>query len=336
LLRFILRRTLYAAPSLLGLLIFTFLLIRVVPADPAAALAGDNATPQQIADIRHQYGFDRPIAEQLLIYFGQILRLNFGESQYTHRPVGLDIRQRLPATLELTFAALLIATVLGIPLGVLAGIYHNRWPDFLLRLLSISGVAIAAFWFAIMLQLLFAMELDWLPLRGRSSVGMLAPPEITGSLILDSLFAGRFDACWDALRHLVLPAVTLSLGAFATITRFTRAGVLETMQKDFVLYERAVGYPHRRLVWIYVLRNSVIAAVTQIGLLFGALIAGAVVVEAIFDWPGIGNYAVLAILSADYKVMLAVTLLIGVVYTVVNILTDFVHGLLDPRLWEQL
>jgi peptide/nickel transport system permease protein len=335
-LQFILRRVLSAIPSLFGLMIVTFLLIRIVPADPAAALAGDNATPQQIADIRHQYGFDRPVYEQLALYINQVFHFNFGESQYSHRPVGLDIRQRLPATLELTFAALLLGIVLGIPLGVVAGVHHNRWPDFAVRLFSITGVAIAAFWFAIMLQLLFSMQLDWLPLRGRSASGMVLPPEVTGSLLVDSLIAGRFDAFWDALRHLVLPAVTLSLGALATITRFTRAGVLETMQKDFVLYERAVGYPRRRLIWIYVLRNSVIAAVTQVGLLFGALIAGAVVVESIFDWPGIGNYAVQAILTADYKVMLAVTLLIGVVYTIVNILTDLVHGLLDPRLWEQL
>jgi peptide/nickel transport system permease protein len=336
LLRFILRRVLHAVPTLFGLLILTFLLIRIVPADPAAALAGDNATPQLIENIRHQYGFDRPIMEQLFLYLGQVLRFNFGESQYSHRPVGMDIRQRLPATLELTAAALLIATGLGIPLGVIAGAYHNRWPDFLLRVISITGVAVAAFWFAIMLQLLFAMQLEWLPLRGRLGDGIVAPPDLTGSLILDSLIAGRWDALWDASRHLVLPAVTLSLGGLATITRFTRAGVIETMQKDFVLYERAVGYPRHRLIWIYVLRNSVTAAVTQIGLLFGALIAGAVVVEAIFDWPGIGNYAVLAILTADYKVMLAVTLLIGVIYTAVNILTDLVHGLLDPRLWEQL
>jgi peptide/nickel transport system permease protein len=334
--RFILRRVLSAVPSLFGLMIVTFLLIRVVPADPAAALAGDNASPEQIAAIRHQYGFDRPVYEQLLLYIGQVLRFDFGESQYSHRPVGLDIQQRLPATLELTFAALFIGIAIGIPLGVVAGVHHNRWPDFALRLFSITGVAIAAFWFAIMLQLLFSMQLEWLPLRGRTGAGAVLPPEITGSLLIDSLIAGRFDSFWDALRHLIMPAVTLSLGALATIARFTRAGVLETMQKDFVLYERAVGYPRHRLIWIYVLRNSVIAAVTQIGLLFGALIAGAVVVESIFDWPGIGNYAVQAILTADYKVMLAVTLLIGVVYTLVNILTDLVHGLLDPRLWEQL
>lgn len=335
-LRFILRRMLSAIPSLLGLMIVTFLLIRAVPADPAAALAGDNATPQQIAEIRHQYGLDRPIYEQLVLYFGQVLRFDFGESEYSHRPVGLDIEQRLPATLELTFAALILAIAIGIPLGVIAGVNHNRWPDFAVRLFSISGIALAAFWVAIMLQLLFSMQLDWLPLRGRTSAGAVLPPEITSSLLVDSLIAGKLGLFWDALRHLIMPALTLSLGALATIARFTRAGVLETMQKDFVLYERAVGYPRRRLIWIYVLRNSVIAAVTQIGLLFGALIAGAVVVESIFDWPGIGDYAVQAILTADYKVMLAVTLLIGVVYTVVNILTDLVHGLLDPRLWEQL
>ena len=334
-LRFVLRRALYAIPSLFGLLIITFLLIRVVPADPAAALAGDDATPQQIAAIRHQYGFDQPIAEQLVLYLGQAAQFDFGESQYSHRAVGLDLRQRLPATLELTFAALLIATALGIPLGVITAVHHNRWPDFALRVLSVTGIAVAAFWFAITLQLIFAMNLEWLPLRGELSNGLVPPPVLTGSLLLDALFAGNWAIFTDALRHLVLPAVTLAVGPLATITRFTRAGVLETLQKDFVLYERAVGYPRRRLIWIYVLRNSVIAAVTQIGLLFGALIGGAVVVESIFDWPGVGNYLVHAILTADYKVMLAATLLIGVVYTLVNILIDLVHGWLDPRLWEQ-
>jgi len=334
-LRFVLRRVLTAIPSLFGLLIITFLLIRVVPADPAAALAGDNATPQQIEAIRHQYGFDRPITEQLFLYLGQVLRFDFGESQFSHRAVGVDLRQRLPATLELAFAALLLATALGIPLGVIAAVYHNRWPDFLLRVLSVTGIAVAAFWFAITLQLIFAMNLGWLPLRGELSSGIVPPPSVTGSLILDAAIAGRWGVVADALQHLVLPAITLSVGALATITRFTRAGVLETMQKDFVLYERAVGYPRWRLVWVYVLRNSVIAAVTQIGLLFGALIGGAVVVEAIFDWPGVGNYLVNAILTADYKVMLAATLMIGVVYTLVNILIDLVHGWLDPRLWEQ-
>ncbi len=335
-LRFVLRRVLLAVPSLFGLLVLTFFLIRVVPADPAAALAGDNATPAQIAEVRRQYGLDRPLWEQFVVYVGQVAKFDFGDSAYSRRKVALDISQRLPATLELSITALVLAIALGIPLGTVAAVNHNRWPDTLLRVLTVGGVAIAAFWFAIELQLVFAMELDWLPLRGRLSTDLVAPPTITGFYLIDSLVAGRLDAFADAAWHLVLPAVTLSLGGLATIARFTRAGVLETLQKDFVAYERAQGFPSRALIWKFVLKNSVVAAITQIGLLFGGLIAGAVVVETIFDWPGIGFYTVQAILTADYKVMLAVTLLIGVIYAAVNILVDLVHGLIDPRLREQL
>src|SRR3954462_14765115 len=170
-LRFILRRALLAIASLFVLLVLTFFMIRVVPADPAAALAGENATPAQVAEIRKQYGFDRPLHEQFVVYLGQVARFEFGESAYSRRPVALDIKQRLPATLELTISALLIATLLGIPLGTVAAVYHNRWPDTLLRVLSVAGVAVAAFWFAIELQLLFAMDLGWSPWPGGMSSG---------------------------------------------------------------------------------------------------------------------------------------------------------------------
>jgi len=334
-LAFIMRRALLAVPSLFGLLVITFFLIHVVPADPAAALAGDNATPAQIAEIRHKFGLDQPLPEQFWRYLVDVAHLDFGDSQYSNRPVASDIAERLPATLELTTAALLLATLIGIPLGVIAALCHNRWPDFILRSVSIAGIAVATFWFAIMLQMLFAMQLAWLPLRGALSVGMEGPGGPTGFLLFDCLVTGHFDVLWNALQHLILPAATLSLGGIATITRFTRAGVLETMQKEFVTYERAVGYPRRRMIWIYVLRNSVTASVTQIGLLFGSLIAGAIVVESIFDWPGIGSYTVQAILTADTKVMLAITLVVGLIYTVVNILTDLLLGLIDPRIWSR-
>lgn len=330
-----LRRCLLVLPSLFGLLVVTFLLIRLVPADPAAALAGDNATAEQVAAIRAQYGLDQPLPVQFLRYLGEVARLDFGDSQYTSRPVAQDLAARLPATLELTVAALGLAVLFGVPLGVVAALHHNRWPDFVLRVLSVGGVAIATFWFAIMLQLLFSMQLGWLPLRGALSVGLAALGGPTGSLLLDSLIAGRLDMFLDALRHLVLPALTLALGGFATIARFTRAGVLDTLGREFVLYERAAGFPRRRLIWLYVLRNSLLATVTQIGLLFGGLMAGSVVVESIYDWPGIGAYTVQAILTADSKVMLAVTLLVGLIYAVVNILTDLVQAWIDPRLREQ-
>jgi peptide/nickel transport system permease protein len=179
------------------------------------------------------------------------------------------------------------------------------------------------------------MDLDWLPLRGRVDVALGAPPHVTGLFLVDSLLAGRWDMFVDCLRHLVLPAVTLCLPGLATIARFTRSGVLETLQKDFVLYARAAGYSRFRLATIYVLRNAITVTVTQIGLLFGALISGAVAVEAIFDWPGLGTYAVQGILAADYKALLAVTLVVGVVYAVVNVLVDVAQALIDPRVAEQ-
>ena len=334
-LRFILRRGILVLPSLLGLLVITFLLIHAVPSDPAVAMAGDAATPEQIARLRTQYGLDLPIWQQFGIYLQKVAHLDFGESAFSKRPVTLDILQRLPATLTLIFFSMLISVLLGVPLGVVSALNHNRWPDYVLRIFSVMGIAVAAFWFAIMLQLFFAMDLKWLPLRGDVSDTLARPPSVTGFLLVDCLIAGRWDACLDALHHLVLPAVTLSLGGLATIVRFTRAGVLDTLQHDFVFYERAMGYRWLRLIWIFVLRNSMTATVTQIGLLFGGLIAGGVVVEAIFDWPGIGSYTVQAILTGDRQVMLAVTLLVGTVYSAVNILTDLVHGALDPRLMER-
>ncbi len=333
--RFVLRRCGLVLPSLLGLLIITFLLIHAVPSDPAAAMAGDAATPEQIARIRAQYGLDQPMWRQFLVYIAKVVQLDFGESAFSHRPVALDIFQRLPATLELTFCSLVLSIGLGVPLGVVSALKHNAWPDYLLRIFSVMGIAVAAFWFAIMLQLLFAMNLAWLPLRGDLSSTMTRPPAITHFLVLDAVLAGRWDVFGDALRHLVLPSITLGLGGLATIVRFTRAGVLDTLQQDFVFYERAMGYRRMRLIWVFILRNSVTATVTQIGLLFGGLIAGAVVVESIFDWPGIGSYTVNAILTGDKQVMLAVTLLVGAIYAGVNILVDVVHGMLDPRLMDR-
>ncbi len=332
---FVLRRALLAIPSLLGLLVITFVMIHVSPADPATTLAGDNATVEQIARIRHQYGLDQSLPLQFLHYLADVARLDFGDSQYSGRPVATDLLSRLPATLELTLVALAIATGVGIPLGTVAAVHRNRWPDVLLRVLAVGGIAVATFWLAIMLQLLFAMRLGWLPLRGRVSDGLAVPGGPTGLLLLDSLLHGQPGVFADALAHIALPAATLAMGGIATIARFTRAGVIDTMGRDFVQYARATGTPRQRLIWIYVLRNSVLAAVTQIGLLFGGLIAGAVVVESIFDWPGIGNYTVQAILTADSKVLLATTLLIGVIYAGVNILTDLAHGLIDPRLRER-
>jgi peptide/nickel transport system permease protein len=334
--RYVLRRVLLALPALFGLVLLTFVLTRVIPGDPAASLAGDSATPAQIAEIRVKYGLDRPLYEQALVHVRQVLTGDLGSSIFSGRPVVEEIAFRLPATLELTFAALFLATVLGIPLGLLAALDHNGPVDQLVRLLSVGGLAVASFWLALMLQLVFAMEWDVLPLRGRVEVELGTPPFVTGMLLVDSLLAGRLDMFRDAAWHLVLPAVTLCLPGLASIARFTRSGMLEMLQKDFVLYARAAGYGRFRLYAVFVLRNAVTVTVTQIGLLFGALISGAVAVEAIYDWPGLGTYAVQAILTADYKALLAVTLVVGVVYAVVNVLVDVAQALIDPRVADEI
>ncbi len=333
---YILRRIALALPALFGLILVTFILSRVVPGDPAATLAGDAATPAQIADIRARYGLDKPLLEQAFVHVRQVLSGDLGNSVFSGRPVSEEILQRLPATLELTFVALFFATIIGVVLGLIAALDHNGPIDHLVRIVSVGGLAVASFWLAIMLQLQFSMEWDILPLRGRMDVALGLPPRITGFLLIDSLAAGRFDMFVDALRHLVLPAVTLALPGLATIARFTRSGVLEALQKDYVLYARAAGYGRVRLAAIYVLRNAITVTVTQVGLLFGALISGAVAIEAVFDWPGLGTYAVQAILSADYKALLAVTLVVGVVYAVVNVLVDVAQALIDPRVAEQI
>jgi peptide/nickel transport system permease protein len=334
--RFVLHRLLLTIPALFGLLVLTFIMLRVVPNEPSAALAGENATPDQIAAVRKAYGFDQPLWRQFVIYVGQVGTGDLGNSIISNRPVVRDIGERLPATIELTFVSLLFAACVGIPLGTITAVWYQSFFDHVVRVVTVAGLAIASFWFAIILQMIFSMELDWLPLRGRFPEGLPTPANITGLYLVDSLLTLRFDQFGKAAAHILMPAFTLSLAGLASIARFTRAGVLETMQKEFVHYAEAAGYARRRIVWVYVLRNSVVGATTQIGLLFGGLISSAVAVEAIFDWPGVGSYAVNAILTSDYKAVLAVTLVVGLIYAVVNILVDVVHAWLDPRVAEKL
>jgi peptide/nickel transport system permease protein len=334
--RFVLHRLVLTIPALFGLLVLTFIMLRVVPNDPSAALAGENATPEQIAEVRRAYGFDQPLWKQFVIYVGQVGTGNLGNSIISNRPVLRDIADRLPATIELTFVSLLFATVVGIPIGAIAAVWYQSLFDHAVRVLTVAGLAIASFWFAIVLQMIFAMELDWLPLRGRFPEGLAPPYHLTGFYLVDSLLTLRFDLFGRAAEYILMPAFTLSLAGLASIARFTRAGVLETLQKEFVHYAEAAGYRRLRIIWVYVLRNSVVGATTQIGLLFGGLISSAVAVEAIFDWPGVGSYAVNAILSSDYKAVLAITLVVGLIYALVNIMVDVVHAWLDPRVAEKL
>lgn len=333
---FVIRRTLMIVPILLGLLLLTFVMLRMVPGDPAAAIAGDAATPEQIAAIRADLNLDEPMPLQFAKYAWGAAQGDFGVSAYSGRPVGLDIVQRLPATLELTFVALVIAAGGGIVLGALAGAWRNSPFDHTVRIVTVIGLATASFWLAIMLQMLFALDWGLLPLRGRLPSDVAIPPGVTGVVLIDSLLAGRFDVFRAALVHITLPATTIAFGGLATVARFTRSAVVEQMNSDYASYEIAAGYPRRRVLFPYALKNALVTPVTQIGLLFGAFVSNAVAVEAVFDWPGLGSYLVNAIYTADYPAVLAVTLVIGLVYGIVNILVDVVHGLIDPRVAERM
>jgi peptide/nickel transport system permease protein len=231
--------------------------------------------------------------------------------------------------MELTFMAVFFSTIVGVPLGVFAAVYRNSFLDHFLRVLTVSGLAIASFWLAILFQLLFAMELQITPLQGR--IDGWGPEPITGFFILDSLIVADWESLKSALSHLVLPTLTLAFPAMATIVRFTRAGVLDAINSNYVLYEQAMGLPSNLIIWKYVLRNALIGTVTQIGLIFGILIAGAVVVEAVFDWPGLGLYAVEAILNSDYNAIMGFTLVTGAFFIIVNLVVDLLHGVIDPR-----
>lgn len=331
--RYVGQRLVAVLPVLLGLVVITFFLARVVPADPVAVIAGERATRQQIEELRKRYGFDRPLVVQLAIYLRQLATGDLGTSIYSGRDVRDDIIERLPATVELAGCAMAVAIVLGIPLGVASALRRNSLLDHVLRAATTAGLAIAAFWLGILLQLLFSMYFNVAPLGRR--LGGIAPPTVTGLYLIDTLLGRDLAAFGDALRHLFLPTLTLAYPALATITRFTRAGVLDILQRDHVIYARCMGLPRVLIVWKYVLRNALTSTVTQIGLLTGSLLAGAVVVERVYDWPGLGLYAVESILLSDYKPILAVTLWAGLVYTLVNLAVDVVQAALDPRVVER-
>ena len=325
----VVNRVLWFIPTALGLVAVVFFISRVIPADPAALLAGETASREAIDALRTKLGLDRPLITQLIDYYGQLLHGDLGTSLFTTRPVATDLFARLPATIELTLAAMLIAVVLGVPLGVASATHRNSMLDHGLRVVTVAGLALASFWLALALQLVFAMDLGWLPLQGR--ISGFPPKPITGFMTIDALLSGRPDQFSSALRHLALPAITLGVPALATVVRFTRAGVLDTLGKPFVDYQNAIGIPRALIVWRYVLRNALTSTITQIGLLFGILLAGAVVVETVFQWPGIGTYAFEAILQSDYAAVMGFTVYAGGIFMAANLLVDVAHAVIDPR-----
>ena len=330
--RYFLRRLLLIIPTILGLSLLTFTVSHIVPADPAALAAGPRATKEIVESYRVEFGLDKPIYEQYWIYLKGLAQGDLGTSIIRKRPVVDDIRDRFPATLELAFVAMMIAVLIGVPLGVLAAVRRNGIIDQFARVFAISSVSIPEFWFALILQLIFASSLGWLPLNKQFPTLRRPPDEVTGLLVLDNLIAGDFDGFVIAMKHIALPAFVLSIGAMAIIMRTLRGDMLEALSQDYVRTARAKGLSERKVVLRHAMRNAFIPSLTMIGLSFGWALGGAVLVETVFDWPGIGSYAVQAATNLDFEPIMGVTLMIGIIFIVLNLVVDLLYGVLDPRI----
>jgi peptide/nickel transport system permease protein len=301
--RFLLRRLLLTIPVLLGVATLVFSLIHLVPGDPVQAMLGDSATPQDIADLRARLGFDRPLYVQYAAFLKGVGTGNLGTSLRTNQPVTAAIAERLPATFELAFAAMLVATLIAIPLGIVAAVRANTRVDYAATTVALLGISIPNFWLGPLMAIVFSVTLGWLPVSGRGT-----------------------------LAHLVLPAITLGAPLAAVLARMTRASVIEELRELYVLAARARGVSPARAVLHHAFRNSLIPIVTVLGLQFGAVLTGAVITETIFAWPGVGRLLIQSISFRDYPLVQGCILLIAVTYVGMNLMTDLAYGFLDPRI----
>jgi peptide/nickel transport system permease protein len=326
------RRLLTVIPTLIGVVIVTFLLTRVLPGDPAVYFAGPAATPQSIAQIRHSLGLDLPLPEQFLRYADDLAHADLGNSLSTGRPVIAEIASRLPASAELTLLGLAIAIAVAVPLGVLAAVRQGSWIDHACRIIATAGVSLPVFFTGLLLVYVLYFRLGWAPAPiGRLDVFASAPPHVTGFYLIDSLIAGDFETLRAALGQLMLPAATLGLFSLAPIARMTRASMLAVLAADFIRTARASGLAERTVVITYALRNAMLPVVTTLGMVFSFLLGANVLVEKVFAWPGIGSYAIEALIASDFAPVQGFVLTMAVLYVALNLAIDIVYGVIDPR-----
>ncbi|MGE0766617.1 MAG: ABC transporter permease [Hyphomicrobiaceae bacterium] len=326
------KRLMTVVPTLIGVVIVTFLLTRVLPGDPAVYFAGPAATPDSIAQIRKDLGLDRPMPEQFARYVGELVRGNFGNSLSTGRPVAAEIASRLPASAELTLAGLLLSLAIALPLGILAAVKQGSWIDHACRIVTTAGVSLPVFFTGLLLVYIFYYALGWSPAPiGRLDAFASAPAPLTGFYLIDSLAAGDIETFRAALGQLALPAITLSIFSLAPIARMTRASMLAVLSSEFIRTARASGLSPRTVIITYAFRNAMLPVVTTLGMVFSFLLGANVLVEKVFAWPGIGSYAVEALLQSDFAPVQGFVLTMAVLYVTLNLLIDVLYSLIDPR-----
>jgi peptide/nickel transport system permease protein len=331
---FIARRLVLSVVVLFIVSIATFLIAQAIPGDPISAVLSERQAdnPEIRAALEKRWGLDKPLPVQYAVYVRNLLKGDLGESFTKRRPVAEELRIRLPATFELATFAMGFALLVGVPLGIVSAIKHDRWPDYLARFIGLIGTSIPVFWLGLVLLYVFFYKLRWLPGPGRLDVGMQAPPTITGMVTFDAAVQGQWDIFWAALKRLILPSIVLGSFAMGIISRMLRSSLLAAIGDDYVRTARAKGLAEPKVVAGHALRNALIPTVTVIGLTTASLLAGAVLTETIFSWPGIGKYAVDAAEKRDYPSLLGVTLIVAVTYVFINLLVDVLYGILDPRI----
>jgi len=329
---YLIRRLVTLSITLVGIMVMTFFISLVVPLDPLAAIAGPQAPQETVERLRVLYGFDQPVYVQFGRYVQRLLRGDLGVSFQTGRPVLDDILHFFPATLELASVALVIAILVGIPLGVLSAVYRNSPIDHLSRVLSLVGVSMPVFWTGLVLLLVFYFKLGWFPEPGRLDVMLIEPDRITGVLMVDSVIAGDWEVFWDALKHMILPATVLGLFGLAGIARIVRSSMLDVLSQEYIKTARIKGLNEFLVLTRHALRNALVPAVTVIGLTYGGLLEGSVLTETIFSWPGLGRYLAAAFLTLDLNAVVGGTMLVALSFCLVNLLVDFVYAFLNPKI----
>src|SRR5262245_38894932 len=330
---YLIRRILLVVPTLIGVTIISFALTHLLPGNPALVKAGALATPEVVQEIERRMGLDRPLPVQYWRYVSGLLRGDLGESASTGRPVLDDFRDRVPATLELTLASLFVAVGIGVPLGVLSAVHRGSVLDHLSRVVGVGGVAMPSFWTGLLLLYVFFYLLGVAPPPlGRLAAEVTPPPRLTGLTVIDAVITGHAAAMLSALHHLMLPALTLGFAVMAPLTRMVRATMLEILESDYVKAAWAAGLPRRRVIYGDALRNALIPVITMLGVIFGFLMAGNVVVEMVFAWPGLGHYAVTALMTKAPGPIQSFLLFVAVMYVFVNLAVDLLYGLADPRI----
>lgn len=318
----------------LGVSLITFAISHLIPGDPARLLAGDRASDAIVAHMRHELGLDLPLYRQYGHYLWQLLQGDLGTSIRTSRPVLEDLRSYFPATLELALCALLLSVLVGVPLGVLSAVYHNRWIDQLARTLAVTGISTPAFWLGLGLIVLFYGQLGWLPGGGRLDEGLEPPPGVTGFYLIDSLLAGQHEQFASAVQHLVLPALTLGFVNLGVVARQIRSAMLEQLGEDYIRTARAYGLSRWTVILRHALPNALVPSITVLGLALGDLLYGAVLTETVFAWPGMGAYVVKSIQSLDFPAVMGFAVLVSFVYVLLNLVIDLLYRAIDPRIGE--